>query len=229
MTMMSPPHPDPERLAALASQDADVVADRALTDHVASCAECTLQVREISALRATLAELPDLTPSRPMQLVPPVAAPPVAAGWRTVFRRAFAPVAVAGMVLLLVGGIGATGVLGPADAQRLVFLPFQAATGGSPAERPVTEEAAPGVTATDGGVVAPAASAPADNAGSGGGEDDPGTSRGEGEPGSPAAEDLDSSGGSVTGWVILAMAGLALLVLAFFLRIAAPTRSAAKR
>jgi hypothetical protein len=133
------------------------------------------------------------------------------------------------MVLLLVGGIGATGVLGPADAQRLMFLPFQAATGGEPAEQPVTGEAAPEVTSTDGGL-APAASIPADNAGSGGGNDDPETSRGEEEPGTTAGEDdLDSSRGSVTGWVILAGAGLALLVLAFFLRIAAPTRSAAGR
>lgn len=227
MTMMSPAHPDPERLAALASQDADAVADHALTEHVGTCADCSLQVRELSTLRAALAELPDLTPSRPMQLVPPVAAPPVASGWRTVFRRAFAPVAVAGMVFLLVGGIGATGALGPADAQRLFFM-SQADTGGAPAEQPVTE-AAPGVTATDGGGLAPAASIPADNAGSGTGEDDPGTSRGEEEPGTPAAQDLDSGTTTVTGWVILAVAGLALLALAFFLRIATPTWGEAGR
>jgi anti-sigma factor RsiW len=229
MTMMSAAHPDPERLAALAGQDADAVSDRALTEHVHACAECATQVRELSTLRAALAELPDLIPSRPMQLVPPVADLPVASGWRTVFRRAFAPVAVAGMVLLLVGGVGATGALGPADAQRMFFMPFQAATGGEPAEQPITGEAAPGVTSTDGEGLVPAASIPADNAGSGSGEDDPGTSRGEEEPGTPAAEhDLDA-GTSVSGWLILAVAGLALLILAFVLRIAAPTRSPAGR
>jgi hypothetical protein len=90
------------------------------------------------------------------------------------------------MVFLLVGGIGATGALGSADAQRLFFMPFQAATGGEPAEQPATAEAAPEVTSTDGGGLVPAAS-PADNAGSGGGEDDPGTSRGEETPGAPPA------------------------------------------
>ena len=119
MSMTTPAHPDPERLAALAGADSDALADRELAAHVAACEACGPQVRDLTALRAALAELPDLVPSRPLQLVPPVAEPAPTAGWRIAFRRAFAPVAVAGMVLLLVGGVGATGVLGPADAGAL--------------------------------------------------------------------------------------------------------------
>lgn len=228
MTMISPAHPDPERLAALAGQDPDAAADLALTEHVASCAACGPQVRELAALRAALAELPDLTPSRPLQLVPPVPPAPAASGWRIAFRRAFAPVAVGGMVLILIGGVGATGALGPADAQRLFFVPYQAVSGGAPTEGQVDEGAQPEVTSTDGGL-APAATMPADNGGSAAGEDDPGTSRGEEEPGTPpAAQDLDATT-TVSGWVVLVIAGLALLVLAFLLRITGPPRSTAGR
>jgi hypothetical protein len=120
MSMTTSAHPDPERLAALAGADSDALADRELAAHVAACQTCGPQVRDLNALRAALAELPDLAPSRPLQLVPPVAEPAPSSGWRIAFRRAFAPVAVAGMVLLLVGGVGATGVLGPADAGALL-------------------------------------------------------------------------------------------------------------
>jgi hypothetical protein len=244
MTMMPPAHPDPERLAALAGGDADATADHALTAHVAGCAECGSQVQGMTALRAALAELPDLTPSRPLQLVPPVAAPPQPAGWRVTFRRAFAPVAVGGMVLLLVGGIGATGALGPADVQRL-FVMSQAASGdsGSP-ERPANEEAAPGVTSSDGGGLAPLATVPAtrgvdngivgedgsspDPAEAPGGGEDNASTRGEAAPEPPASEDLDSSV-TVSGWVLLAVIGLGLLVLAFVLRIAGPKRISTAR
>ncbi len=105
-------------------------------------------------LRSALAELPDLAPSRPLQLVPPVSAQAAPAGWRVAFRRAFAPVAIAGVVLLVVGGIGATGSLGPADAQQLIPLSFQSAA------RPAAEDAAPEITSTD-RAAAPGATAPA--------------------------------------------------------------------
>lgn len=119
MSMQSPAHPDPERLAALAGNDREALADRALTEHVAECQACGTQVRDLTALRAALAELPDLAPSRPLRLLPPVPEPAPSGGWRIAVRRAFAPVAVAGMVLLLVGSVGATGALGPADVDVL--------------------------------------------------------------------------------------------------------------
>ena len=44
----------------------------ALSEHVASCLRCTDTVAELGALRAALAEMPDLQPHRPLQLLPPV-------------------------------------------------------------------------------------------------------------------------------------------------------------
>jgi hypothetical protein len=226
MTMMHAAHPDPERLAALAGDDADTRADHGLTEHVASCASCGRQVREMGAMRAALAQLPDLAPSRPLQHVPPIAAP-APSGWRIAFRRAFAPVAAAGVVLLLVGGVGVTGALGPADAQRLFNF--------MPAAAPAQQDGEPEI-ATDGGAAPPAllespAGRETDGAGGVGamgptpaqeaaGEDDAGR---EGEP-TTRGEDLDAESAGGTGWLVLAVVGLGLLVLAFFLRAAAPKR-----
>ena len=70
--MLIPNHPDDERLSALASGDPEAVADSVLSEHVASCLRCTDTVAELGALRASLAELPDLRPHRPLQLLPPV-------------------------------------------------------------------------------------------------------------------------------------------------------------
>jgi hypothetical protein len=227
MTMMSPAHPDPERLAALAGADPEALADSTLTDHLAGCLTCGQQVRELSSLRAALAELPDLAPSRPLQLVPAVSAPAAQAGWRIALRRAFAPVAVAGMVLLLVGGIGATGSLGPADAQQLIPLPFQSAA------RPAAEDALPDATSTD-ERAAPAATAPADtDAGAlaptpdsvggaaGGAEGDSDGSHAEGTPAPVQGNDLLAETTVTSGWILVALVGLGLLVVALVLRLAA--------
>ena len=70
--MLIPNHPNDERLSALASGDPEAVADSALSEHVASCLRCTDTVAELGALRAALAEMPDLQPHRPLQLLPPV-------------------------------------------------------------------------------------------------------------------------------------------------------------
>ena len=70
--MLIPNHPHDERLSALASGDPEAVADSALSEHVASCVRCTDTVAELGALRAALAEMPDLQPHRPLQLLPPV-------------------------------------------------------------------------------------------------------------------------------------------------------------
>ena len=107
--MLIPNHPDDERLSALASRDADATADARLTAHVESCARCTELIDELGALRLALSTLPDLQPSRPLQLVPPVE-PDVAVdrlgGWA---RRFFAPVLVSGAALVLVGVVGTAG------------------------------------------------------------------------------------------------------------------------
>ena len=233
MTMMSPAHPDPERLAALAGSDSEALADATLTDHVAGCVMCGQQVRELSSLRSALAELPDLAPSRPLQLVPPVSIPAAPAGWRVAFRRAFAPVAIAGVVLLVVGGIGATGSLGPADAH--LVLPFQ------PAARQAAEEAPPEVTSTD-EVAAPGATVPAEpevgamaptpfaeSGAAGAAEDDSETSRGEETPAPAAGNDLLAETTITSGWILVALVGLGLLVVALVLRLVAVKPAASGR
>jgi len=117
--MLIPNHPQDERLSALASGDPEAVVDSALSEHVASCHRCTEAVAELGALRASLAELPDLRPHRPLQLLPPVADAPAPAdrlgGWA---RRFFAPVLTAGAALAMVGLVGTTApLLGQAGSQ----------------------------------------------------------------------------------------------------------------
>lgn len=227
MTMMHAAHPDPERLAALAGDDAEARADRGLVEHLESCAACERQVREMGAMRIAIAQLPDLAPSRPLQYVPPVAAP-APSGWRPAFRRAFAPLAVAGAALLLVGSIGATGALGPADAQRLFnFMPAAAPaqqdgqpeiTTDSGAAPPALLESPAGRETDSGGGVGVMGPTPAGHEAAG--EDDEGT---EGEP-TTYGEDLDAQSAGANGWLVLAAVGLGLVLLAFFLRGAAPKR-----
>ena len=109
--MLIPNHPDPERLSALASHDDDATADAALTSHVTSCVRCTTLVSEIGALRASLADLPDIKPSRPLQLVPALADAPASAGAAGWIRRLFAPMLTAGAALAMVGLVGTTAPL----------------------------------------------------------------------------------------------------------------------
>jgi hypothetical protein len=235
MTMPPAAHPDPERLAALAGDDADARADSALLDHVATCANCHRQVADIASLRAALAQLPDLAPSRPLQLVPPVAAP-APTGWRVAVRRAFAPVAVAGMVLVLVGGVGATGVLGPADAQRLLVLSFQPAAAPDPAGPAITDDDREAAGGEDGGSLRPQSEGVPPDRYSGvnglGASPGPSVFLGEEapaeEPNAPRDEDLDAETTVTSGWVLLAGIGLALLLLAFLLRFV-PSRGSAQR
>jgi hypothetical protein len=110
MTMQHPIHPDDERLAALAGDDADATADAGLREHVSGCDRCGPMVAELRQLRAALAQLPDMVPSRPLQLVPPVAAaePRPATGW---LRRMAAPMVAAGAGLVFIGVVGTSGVL----------------------------------------------------------------------------------------------------------------------
>ena len=105
-------HPHDERLAALAGADPEATDDRSLRDHVAGCARCQAVVDDLGLLRSALAELPDLRPSRPLQLLPPVAAPVATRGGALgVLRRLSAPALAAGLVLILVGTVGSSGIL----------------------------------------------------------------------------------------------------------------------
>lgn len=105
--MLNSGHPDDERLAALAAGDGDAV-DAATREHVDGCSRCAEVVHEVSALRAVLAELPDLAPHRPLRILPPVEAARDRATdsigvW---VRRMFAPVLTAGAALAMVGMVG---------------------------------------------------------------------------------------------------------------------------
>ncbi|MDQ2673370.1 MAG: hypothetical protein M3Y40_01815 [Chloroflexota bacterium] len=109
--MLIPNHPDDERLSALAAREDDALADATLTSHVSTCTRCTDLVTELGWLRASLAELPDLVPHRPLRLLPPVADAPGAAGggladW---VRRLFAPALTAGAAIAMVGLVGTAG------------------------------------------------------------------------------------------------------------------------
>lgn len=104
--MLIPNHPDDERLSALASRDDDATTDAALTSHVSTCVRCTETLTELGALRASLAELPDLVPSRPLRLLAPVADAPAAGSQPGWMRRLFAPAMTAGAALAMVGVIG---------------------------------------------------------------------------------------------------------------------------
>ncbi len=125
--MLTPNHPDDELLAAFAAgnahSEADAPADPALADHLATCERCAGIVADLRFLRASLAELPDLQPHRPLRLLPPVDEPERADGLVTWVRRLVAPVVAAGATLAIVGAVGTAspaafeGVAGNFDAQ----------------------------------------------------------------------------------------------------------------
>lgn len=148
--MLTSNHPDDERLSALAADDADAAADASLGGHVTSCARCTELVTELRSLRASLAELPDLRPSRPLRLLPEAAAEPVGAsaadrlgGW---IRRYFSPVLAAGAAVAMVGLIGTAapalsgGAAGagasPSAAAAEQYAPADGAGGGAASAAP---------------------------------------------------------------------------------------------
>jgi hypothetical protein len=125
--MLIPNHPHDERLSAMASGDPEALADSVLSEHLASCQRCTDTVAELGALRASLGELPDLPPHRPLRLLPPVTDVPTSRvdGVGTWARRFFAPVLTAGAALAMVGLVGTTapllgGLAGQADSAPMV-------------------------------------------------------------------------------------------------------------
>jgi hypothetical protein len=246
--MLIPNHPDDERLSALASRDSDATADATLAAHVSSCIRCTGLVSELGALRLALADLPDLAPSRPLQLVPPVEADHAVdrvGGWA---RRFFAPVLVSGAALVLVGVVGTAGPAfsGMASSGQAGATPYEAAVAssaqreyGAPApaaSQPAAQEnagasdmaAAPGAAA--GGDASGSARARAsdevntfESDGGLAAVDAPGSDESDREETSSAQTDLEASR---SPWPMVLFAGVALIVAALLMRWILAPRSA---
>ena len=150
--MLIPNHPNDERLSAVASGDPEASADVAQSEHVSACIRCTDTVAELGALRASLAELPDLQPHRPLRLLPPVDEPApsrvdAVGGWA---RRFFAPMLTAGAALAIVGVVGtAVPLLGGASLGAAPNALDQAETDGI-TNRDNANPAAGGAVASDG-------------------------------------------------------------------------------
>lgn len=242
--MLIPNHPDDERLSALASHDADAAADTKLTSHVSSCDRCAALVDELGALRAVLADLPDVAPSRPLRLIPPVEDAPAPAadrlgGWA---RRFFAPVLASGAALALVGAIGTAG---PAfTGQAAAPSSADSAAGGAPAAEfavpSATSEpelgvlsASPTEEATRNAADAAAAAgstepAPGGEAAAAPSVEAPSVEEPAGDGSTLSAEDDDSASGADQAveqlaverspWPMILFAGVALMVGALLLR-----------
>jgi hypothetical protein len=235
MTMPNDSHPRDERLAAYADREADALRDRALTEHLAGCARCHLVLEDLAALRAALAELPDIAPSRPLRLIPPVPAPASrGVGRAGLLRRLTAPVFAAGTGLVLIGAVGASGAFNGF---------YQAASGGAPEANSSADlratDAPPAGQASDieyaGGSAAqePLASSRGSTDGSTGRSPDasPGDLTGAaasppGKSGDPvtAAPDLESVT-AFPGFLALLLVGIGLIVVAAVMRFALQPRA----
>jgi hypothetical protein len=231
MTMQHPIHPDDERLAALAGDDPEVASDAALRAHVDACDRCGPLVRELASLRAAMGELPDLVPSRPLQLLPPVSETQRAArgGW---LRRLAAPAMGAGFVLVIVGAIGSSGF----------SLMGMASSGAESADVP--EAAAPSAMA--GGAGASSGEAPSLDSGESYSRSHPATASGSdngapqpsrrslaepsGEEAAPPADrggsgDLFAPADPRLPWLVVLALGVGLLVAGIYLRFAQQPRA----
>lgn len=132
-------HPDDERLAAFAAGDGEA----GLAAHVHACDRCAALVADLTSLRASLTALPDLVPSRPLQLVPPVAAAPARrGGLPALVHRLFAPAMAAGAALVLVGSVGMAAAPGQQGT-------MSAGAGAGGQEQASAAEEAPGVAASE--------------------------------------------------------------------------------
>ena len=225
--MLIPNHPEDGRLSALASSDEEAIADEGLTSHVSTCDRCTEIVTELGALRASLADLPDLRPHRPLQLLPPVAdarAAGGAAGWA---RRLFAPALTAGAAIAMVGLVGtASPLLQGAASGQSPFMAGQDAAEGAAAEsleqRVLTSAAAPaaGEGYTDETGEEPGASAGELDGQTSAERESPSTEeesayRPEDSEGSDEARQLPAER---SPWPMLLFTGIALMVAAALLR-----------
>ncbi len=209
MTMQHTTHPDDERLAAFASADREAVSDRELTAHIDACDRCRPIVEELALLRGALALLPDIAPSRPLRLIPPVAERvarrPGALEW---VRRLAAPAMAAGAGLVLVGAVGVSGLVG--------------APGGKAADTTALEGASNGAVAPEaGGARSPVPAFSTD--GQYLGRTDTPRSQGGGDSAAPApsaAEDVHGAdrGSTEQPWLTLLVGGFGLFGISAILR-----------
>ena len=211
--MLNSTHPDDERLSALASRDDDAVADAGLAAHVEACDRCADVVGELGALRASLAELPDLAPTRPLRLLPPAEEPRPATADRlgSWARRLFAPALTAGAALAMVGLVGtaAPALDGMASGGADQALPEVGAE-----LRADSPQSAP----TDGARILVGSDAPA-AAGEGGVAEDLATDEDAmGEDGSEAAGQARGLPAERSPWPMVLFTGLALVIGALLLR-----------
>jgi anti-sigma factor RsiW len=215
MTMQNQNHPDDERLSALAGGDPEATGDTALRAHLESCDRCTSLLRELGELRLALAQLPDMAPSRPLQLIPPVTERAASGGW---LRRLAAPAMAAGAAMVVIGGVGF----------GAISLSGLGASGAAPAYRDSLEDA-PETRGT-----AVPADEESDYRASGGRLLTGASPRASGDQ-LPAARDGESTGENVTPlsvdfnqptpWLVLLVSGAALLLLGLVLRYAVNPRA----
>jgi len=210
MTMHNTTHPDDERLAAYAGADGEAVSDRELAAHLTTCDRCRSVVDELAILRDALALLPDVAPSRPLRLIPPVAAPvarrPGALEW---LRRLAAPAMAAGAGLVLVGAVGVSGLVGGLASRA----------GPNAA---IDESASNGAAAPDGGGARTAAPAFSTDSEGTGRTDDPRSQAGNDSaaPTPSASRDLGFVDPNSAGepWLTLLIAGFGLFGISAILR-----------
>jgi hypothetical protein len=234
MTMQHHIHPDDERLSALAGGDPDVGSDAELRVHVAACDSCRATVDELTMLRSALAELPDLVPSRRLQLLSPVAEPRPAttSGW---LRRLSAPIMAAGLGLLVVGAVGTSGLLNGGASGQAVFAPAgpsaddaQEGAGGVPSnESPRAPSMRGSFGTVDGQSGQPSASAARDIGSESGASPtvrarESVSAQASTAPAADSSADLSSSGRAqpMSPWLGLLLAGVAFLVTGGVLRFA---------
>jgi hypothetical protein len=233
MTMQHQIHPDDERLSALAAGDPERDSDAELRAHVSSCDTCRATVDELRLLRTALAALPDLVPSRRLQLLPPVPEPRAAhaGGW---LRRLSAPIMAAGLGLVLVGAVGTSGLLNfaPASGGRLAGAPAAQPSGQDALEgagdAPVAESpkapATRGSFSTADGLGIDPSPAASDNRGS---ESAPSPSAAASDLAAPTqsgAANLESidTNQPTAPWLALVLAGVAFVLTGAVLRFAVP-------
>jgi hypothetical protein len=232
MTMDHRTHPEDERLAALAGGDPDATRDAALHAHVDGCAQCRAVVDDVVGLRVALAQLPDVAPSRPLQLIPPVPAAAPSGGALAWLRRLAAPAMAVGAGLVLVGTVGATGLFGggslglfsgaasgataPPDHEAAVETNNAGRDSGAETSQPEPlEPGSPGAAprSTDEAAVPDAT----EDAGSPMSED--------GQPAGFDDRDDDVTGTGQLPWVVLILAGGGLAITGLALRFAIQPRA----
>lgn len=221
---MPPSHPDDELLASFQGGDLVGASASGVRDHISTCQRCAALIEELGTLRVALAELPDVAPPVPLQLIPPVRDVPARQPMGLAVRRLFAPLMAVGILLAVVGGVGVSGglagSLGSAAPARDITAGMFQTSGGEPGA-PAGPTMGAAVPSSAGGATRESrpASPGADALGAGGRATDAGAGAGAGA-GAPRAE-------RVGAWPILVVLGVALAIGAAGLRATLGRRRAA--